>query len=229
MVAQAVEDLPHHVCMIVVSRRDPPDVYARLIANEHVGFIDWDELKLTVDEVEAIGRARGVRKPEIIRALHSRSGGWAAGLVLMLERSPSDGDGVTLSESSEPLAGYFSSVVMNGVDESTRRFLLSTSMLPRITVAMAEALTGNPDAAPILEDLYRRRLFTHRGRGATTTYQYHALFREFLLGRAHAVYSESEREALMARAASASKRSNCLWMRSPFTVKQSGGNPPPGY
>ena len=79
VVAQAVEELPHHVCMVVVSRRDPPDVYARLIANEHVAFIDWDGLKLTLDEVEAIGRARGVRETATIRALHSRSGGWAAG------------------------------------------------------------------------------------------------------------------------------------------------------
>lgn len=202
-VAQAVEELPGHVCLVAVSRRDPPDVYARLIANEHVGFIDWDELKLTVDEVEAIGRARGVRNPDIIRALHTRSGGWAAGLVLMLERPRSDGGDVTLSESSEPLAGYFSSVVMNGVGEETQRFLLATSMLPRITVAMAEQLTGNPDSAQILEDLYRRRLFTHRGDGAAATYQYHALFREFLRDRAGAVYCESEREALMERAASA--------------------------
>ncbi len=202
VVAQAVEELPQYVCLVAVSRRDPPDVYARLIANEHVGFIDWDELKLTVDEVEAIGRARGVREPEMIRALHSRSGGWAAGLVLMLERPRSDGGGVTLCESSEPLAGYFSSVVMNMVGEDAQRFLLATSMLPRITVAMAEQLSGNPDSAQILEDLYRRRLFTHRGQGTVTTYQYHALFREFLHDRGRTVYSESEREAVMERAAS---------------------------
>ena len=202
IVAQAVEELPEYVCLVAVSRRDPPDVYARLIANEHVRFIDWDELKLTVEEVEAIGRARGVREPEIIRTLHTRSGGWAAGLVLMLERPRSDGGGVTLSDSSEPLAGYFSSIVMNGVGEETQQFLLATSMLPRITVAMAEQLSGNPDSAQILEDLYRRRLFTHRGHGAVTTYQYHALFREFLHDRARADYSRNELDALMERAAS---------------------------
>lgn len=201
VVALAVEELPQHVCMVVVSRRDPPDVYARLIANEHVGFIDWDDLKLTIDEVEAIGRARGVRDPGLVRALHARSGGWAAGLVLLLERPRADGGAVKLSESSEPLAAYFSSVVMNAIDEDTRRFLLATSILPRVTVAMAEALTRNPSAAPILEDLYRRRLFIHRGRGVATTYQYHALFREFLRGRIRALYSDSEQEALIDRAA----------------------------
>ncbi len=75
-------------------------------------------------------------------------------------------------------------------------------MLPRITVAMAEQLSGNPDSAQILEDLYRRRLFTHRGHGAVTTYQYHALFREFLHDRARADYSRNELDALMERAAS---------------------------
>ena len=164
-------------------------------------FIDWDGLKLTLDEVEAIGRARGVRETATIRALHSKSGGWAAGLVLMLERPRADGGGVALSDSGELLAGYFNSVVMNGVDEDTQRFLLATSTFPRITVAMAEQLTGNPRSEQILEDLYRRRLFTHRVHGAATTYQYHALFREFLHSRTLAVYSDAEREALLGKAA----------------------------
>jgi len=201
VVAQALEELPPHVCLVVVSRREPPDVYARLIANQHVGFIDWEELKLTVDEVEAIGRARGIRELEVIRALHAKSGGWAAGLVLLLERPGADGSPVALSESSEALDGYFRSVVMNAVDEDTRRFLLATSLLPRITAAMAAALTRNSNAMLILEDLYRRRLFTHRGRAATTTYQYHALFREFLQRQAHIHYSVREQEALIDKAA----------------------------
>jgi len=205
IVTQALEELPEYVCLVAISRRDPPNVYSRLIANEYVSFLDWDELKLTVDEVEAIGRARGVREPETIRALHTRSGGWAAGLVLMLERPGSDGGDATLRESGEPLVGYFSSVVIDTIDKETQQFLLATSMLPRITIAMAEELSGNPASAQILEDLYRRRLFTHRGQGqgqgAETSYQYHALFREYLHDRAHAVYSQSECDALMVRAA----------------------------
>jgi len=45
-------------------------------------------------------------------------------------------------------------------------------------------LTGNPQSSEILEDLYKRHLFTHRRPGPEPIYWYHALFRSFLKGKA---------------------------------------------
>jgi len=59
VVADAVAEVPAGTSLIVVSRRDPPDCYARLIANENVAFIDWDDLRLTLEETRAIVAARG--------------------------------------------------------------------------------------------------------------------------------------------------------------------------
>ncbi|WP_163563744.1 hypothetical protein, partial [Klebsiella pneumoniae] len=58
LVAQAVAEIPAGSTLVAISRHDPPDSYARLIANERVGFVDWDDLKLHLDEAQAIIRAR---------------------------------------------------------------------------------------------------------------------------------------------------------------------------
>ena len=49
------------------------------------------------------------------------------------------------------------------------------------------AISGNPEAPRVLEYLYRHHLFTDRRRiGDEPVYQFHALFREFLLERGQA-------------------------------------------
>jgi hypothetical protein len=44
-IANAVDEVPAGMTLVAVSRRDPPDCYARLIANENVAFVDWEALK----------------------------------------------------------------------------------------------------------------------------------------------------------------------------------------
>ena len=53
---------------------------------------------------------------------------------------------------------------------------------------IAEQISGCAEAGRLLNDLYRRQLFTDRRAGAQVTYQYHDLFREFLLARAEETY-----------------------------------------
>jgi ATP/maltotriose-dependent transcriptional regulator MalT len=57
-----------------------------LIANDDVALLDWEELRLTLDEACAIALLRKNINPEEVARIHERSDGWAAGLVLMLER-----------------------------------------------------------------------------------------------------------------------------------------------
>ena len=52
-----------------------------------------------------------------------------------------------------------------------------------MTATMAQELTGRVDSEAMLEDLYRRGLFTDRRATEPPTYQYHDLFRAFLARR----------------------------------------------
>ena len=58
LIAQAIDEVPEGMLLIAVSRRDPPDCYARLIVNEIAALVDWEALKLTVEEARYIAVER---------------------------------------------------------------------------------------------------------------------------------------------------------------------------
>lgn len=204
VVAQAVDEVPEHICLLVVSRRDPPDAYARLVANENVGRIDWEDLKLTLEEAGAIARRTPGLDDAQILALHEACGGWAAGVVLTVEPYRKGIETTeAAAESREALFSYFASIVFGRVSDEVSRFLVATSLLPEIAPPVAQRLTGNPRSEQILDDMYRRRLFTHRRAGAPPTYQYHAMFRQFLRARAAATLETEALRRLKAEAGAA--------------------------
>lgn len=201
IVAEAVAETPEGLTLLVLSRRDPPDCYARLTANNAVAFVDWEELRLTVEEAQAIAAARSLNDRDRVRALHARTEGWAAGLTLLLQESFNGADPTRPAERSrDTLFGYFAAQAFHRVTPPTQQFLMQTALLPSVPVSIAAALTGNGQAAEILDDLYRRRLFTHRRPGPEPTYWYHALFRGFLREQAERTLPEAQRRAVAARA-----------------------------
>jgi LuxR family maltose regulon positive regulatory protein len=202
LVAQAIAEIPAGRVLVAVSRRDPPDCYARLIANENVSFVDWDGLKFSLEEARAIigARQQDIDGAEIER-LFEDSGGWAAGLTLMLNSYRKlDRTSQGLPTEYESIFSYFATQIFEHLPTSTREFLVATAILPQLPVSLARDLTGNAQASEILEDLYKRHLFTHRRPGAEPTYWYHALFRSFLRSKAADVLTaeirrETERKA----------------------------------
>ena len=112
IVADAVVEVPKGTTLLVVSRRDPPNCYARLLANDNIGFIDWDDLRLSLDETRLIVSARGTFTLPEIERLHKESDGWAAGLTLMLEgwrRS----DAATPNPTTERHFDYFAAQIFS--------------------------------------------------------------------------------------------------------------------
>src|SRR3990170_8795394 len=87
MVRDGLSLIPPGVSVILISREHPPSPFARLRASQAMEIIGWKELRLSPRETQGIARLRwkGKRGTESIRNLHSMSGGWAAGFVLLLE------------------------------------------------------------------------------------------------------------------------------------------------
>src|SRR5262249_38257171 len=156
--ADAIAEIPTEHTLLVVSRRDPPDCYARLVANENVEVVDWDDLKLSLDETTAIVQARlPAMGQKEIQHLYEHSGGWAAGLTLMLESyRKSDGASLGLPTERESIFAYLAAQIFERLPETTRRFLVATAVLPQVPVSLARELTGDPRSSEILEDLYKR-------------------------------------------------------------------------
>jgi LuxR family transcriptional regulator, maltose regulon positive regulatory protein len=79
--------------------------------------------------------------------------------------------------------------------------LLRTSLFPNTTVAMAASLTDDETAGEILSTLYNKQYFIERKVEGELTYQYHDLFREFLLRRLDEEENPAQLAALRQRAA----------------------------
>jgi pentatricopeptide repeat protein len=217
VVAQAVDEIPSGITLIAISRRDPPHCYARLIANEHVSFIQWEDLRLSREEAQAISAKRATLSREQFELLYRASDGWAAGLTLMLERLKRNGiePEAVAAETREAVFNYFAGVIFDRLPAETQHVCLTTALLPQVTARGADLVSGQPQAAQLLEHLYRGRLFTDRrmvvaagqtsaagGEGLVATYQYHPLFRAFLLERGRSTWSPDVRERWSLNAAS---------------------------
>ena len=181
-------EVPPGVSVIVTSRGEPPPLLTRLRTLESFTLLDREALRLSADECIAVARQRlagDVPGEAVLRSLHERTQGWVAGLVLMLERGPAS----ALTEAAQladPLVfDYFAGELLAQTEPRLQRFLVLTALLPRFTVASAAALTGQDNAAALLAELDRRNFFIarHAGSGQGDAWEYHPLFREFLLER----------------------------------------------
>lgn len=196
VIQDAIVELPHGMSLLVISHVDPPPQFARPLANNLIGRIDWEELRLTLGETKAIAASTGLRQPDedTFLLLQDQTNGWAAGLVLMMERLKRSGvvNHISQSETMESVFNYFAGQIFDQAPMAMRTFLMRTAILPHMTVNMAIAISGSEQAKELMDYLYRRRLFIDRRTGDEISYQYHALFREFLLHRANNHFSKSE-------------------------------------
>jgi ATP/maltotriose-dependent transcriptional regulator MalT/DNA-binding SARP family transcriptional activator len=203
IVVEGMEQVPDGTNVIVISRVEPPAAYASLLANDAIGVLDGEQLRLTLAETKAIARRRGVEGEDAVEKLHARSHGWAAGLTLLLTRTRRDA-GEQEDDDEESLQhvfGYFAQRVFDAAAPEHRLALMQLALLPLITVDLAERLTGMSDVGRVLDHHYKRHLFTDRRRvvtpatpasgsaQATFVFQFHALFRTFLQHQARANYS----------------------------------------
>jgi len=194
VVETALQELPPGSNLIVVSRAEPPPDFARALANNNVGHVGWDELRLTLEETAAISAGKTRLDEVALRTLHDQSNGWAAGIVLMLERLRRTGavNHIAQSETMDTVFDYFAGQIFDQSPVGTREFLMRTACLPIVTVNAALQISGNTDAAKILDGLYRRHLFIERRVGEEVTYNYHDLFRQFLRSRAAQILGRAE-------------------------------------
>ena len=199
MVRAAIGEIPAGINLLVISRNDPPPELARHWATGELTILDWNMIRLTQDETEAIAADSQVLDKTVVQDLHRRTEGWPAGVTLLLEQIKRRGaaDWTTDAGSLETVFHFFASEFFNDLSEITRDFLVRTALLSHMTPTLAAALSGNQEAGQILADFHRRHFFTYRRDLGEVSYQYHALFREFLMAKAAEIYTREQYLALI--------------------------------
>jgi len=186
VVRLAVESLPKGCNLVGISRQEPPGSLARARLNEDVAALDDGALRLTLEEAVAIARHRFPKRysRQDIAALHEATHGWAAGLTLLLESMHAHiPQNTALPKTPGVLFDYFANEVFAKTDTDTRAVLLKSVFLPTMTVRTVAELTEERRASRILNQLCRNNFFTYRFELPEPVFQYHPLFREFLLSR----------------------------------------------
>ena len=201
--AMAFEEMPAGSNAFVVSRRDPPPPFARALVNGTIATVGWEDLRLSAEETGAIAAARGLTDPAAARSVQEQANGWMAGVVLMTERLNRAGDlsAAMRADTLETVFDYFAGLAFDSAEPRVRDVLVRTALLPSITAATAEAVTGDPDAIRQLDWLCRRNLFVDRAVSAKPVYRYHPLFHAFLKARSESMLSSTERTRIISRAA----------------------------
>jgi LuxR family transcriptional regulator, maltose regulon positive regulatory protein len=199
----ALGEIREGINVIVISHAEPPPQCARALANSLIGQVGWQELRLTLAETSAIAGTRQELAEETVHALQDQSDGWAAGLVLMLERFKRTGtvNADSQSQNMDTVFNYFAGQIFDRTSAGTRDFLMRTALLPNMTAQTAEAISANGEADALLDQLYRGHLFIDRRSGAELSYQYHSLFRKFLLSKLRETTAPQEWQMLNSRAA----------------------------
>ncbi len=199
---QGLEELPDGVNVVIVSRTDPTPDFARLVASRKIARVDAAALNCTADEARAMLGADAL-DAKTLQRIHRQSEGWVAAVVLLREHLSRPGAALdeSLGEGKDAIFQYFAGEIFNRARPENQRVLMLTALPRSITPSEAVELTGSDEAQRLLDYLYRRHLFVDRRRGNETTYQYHALFREFLHEEARKRLPRDERRAAGAKAA----------------------------
>jgi len=185
--------LPQDQQIIVISRSAPPAPYARLQANNELTIIDWEQLRLTPDELAAfmLLQCSGPVPGELVRAVYEKTRGWAAGVVLLchaVTMKAADSDSIKNLD-PEKVFDYFLNEIFARADACVQELLLKTACMPSFAPKAAESLSGNTDAGTLLLELNRTNCFIEKRTQPEMTYQYHPLFREFLLSMGRKTFS----------------------------------------
>ncbi|MER5789578.1 LuxR C-terminal-related transcriptional regulator [Streptomyces sp. NPDC001980] len=185
--AEQLEFVLHHagrgLRLILVTRTEPLLPLHRYRAAAAMTEIRNDELAFTPEEAADLLARHGLRLPaDAARALVARTRGWAAGLRLSALAAQQSADPETYLKEFEAghstLADFLLAEVVGRQPPETQDLLLRVSVLDRFGPDLAEALTGRPDAGPLLAGLCRQNAFVEDL--GHSWYRLHPLFGEIL-------------------------------------------------
>lgn len=202
MMANALESIPGGRQVIIISRSEPPPQLSRFLANNRLHLLSWDDVRFTLPESREFlcGYAGEPISDSVLEQYHTKSDGWAAGLVLLTARSRFAKDAAATAPLLTPreVFEYFAHEIFIKTDQAVQEVLLQTAFLRKVDPALAEQLTGIGAIDQMLETLRRNNFFTQK---YDQDYQYHPLFREFLQTLAKERFSRDKITSIRHRAA----------------------------
>lgn len=183
-----VEHMPPQVRLVITTREDPQIPLARLRSRGLLTELRVTDLRFTASEAAEFLQAMGLNlSTEDIAALEDRTEGWIAGLQLAAISMQGHEDVPAFIQAfagdHRYIVDYLVEEVLQRQPESTRNFLLYTSILDRLNGQLCDAVTGQHEGSARLMALERGNFFVVPLDDTRHWYRYHHLFAEVLYAR----------------------------------------------
>ena len=195
--------------LVLVTREDPQLPLARLRAHAELVEVRADDLRFSADEGHAFLADLGLEVDTAVAdGLIAATEGWPAALQLaaLAARSRPEAASIAsagsrpgaaniasahsrpaaakvLPASNRYLVDYLADEVMAALDPDTSAAIERLAVADRFSVGLAEALTGRPDTATLLDRLERDNLFLVALDAERRWFRLHALFAAYLQDR----------------------------------------------
>ena len=201
-----LEFLPGHVHLVLATRIDPALPLARLRARGDLVELRASDLRFTVEEATAyFDEVTGLSlSASDVATLEKRTEGWVAALQLaalsMQDRDDVAGFIAGFAGDDRYVVDYLAEEVLARQPDEVHQFLLSTSILDRLSAPLCDAVTGRADGRSMLARLERDNLFLSQLDDRRRWYRYHQLFADVL--HAHLLDERPQEVAELHRRAS---------------------------
>jgi ATP/maltotriose-dependent transcriptional regulator MalT len=160
-----IEHLPPQLRIVLSTRADPPLPLPLQRARHQMQEVRTEQLRCTVEETRAFFQeVMGMQLPgETIEQVTTRTEGWLVGLQLL---------GLSLTDQANPatllkevtgdqryILDYLTEEVLRRQPQEVQTFLLSTSILERLTASLCDAVLQQTGSQHLLQRLERANLF----------------------------------------------------------------------
>ncbi len=186
---------PPTLALIILSRSIPLFGFSTLAALDELAALGRDDLRFDAAEAAGLLGAHGLHG-ETVDGMVRRSGGWAAGLLLLARAAPDEMR--FLRARADALMEYLGHEMVAALPADVRRFMLESAALGTVSAEETDALLGRSDSAAYYAEVAARGLFLEQRDGL---YRYHDLFGDYLVGALRAENQDRLREVRRTAAA----------------------------
>ena len=198
--------LPDHVRLVLISRTEPPLKLSTLRVRRQVLEIHEPDLTFTPEETASLfSRIHGRDLTATdLAALQRQTDGWAAGLVLFAASLRGTGDqGLPpvpcIMEAGATRHHIFTFLEENLFDtqpEHLKAFMFRTALMDPMETRVCDTILGIDNARDCFRQMMGAHLMVVPLDSSETAFQYHPLFRDFLLEKLHTTLTSSRIQGL---------------------------------
>lgn len=197
----AINQLPEGMQLICISRNRLNAALKRLYFNNELFEISNAELEFNNQEGQAFLKWLEPQLNDLqIQQIQSKTHGWAARMVLMARQFSILGF-TEDANGEENIFDYLASEILFHLPAEQRKFLVVSALFTQLTAEMGMQLTDCKQAKSYLNEFVSKNFLIKRIEKSNPIYQFHPLFRDFLLTQADTLFTQAYWRKLQRKAA----------------------------